>query len=129
MGSKRIFLIVLCFAVMAGCSGIRKITIKASEQEVKNAQTARDIAANYLGIWPIQSGFVRGALGPNLTALPANAVAAMDELDELAAKTSWDDTELGTSLGLRVRMLNSIVIEALKMYAPDVFSVIGFLAQ
>jgi hypothetical protein len=93
---------------------------------LKNAEALKTIATNYLELWPIQSGFIRGALGSRIDTLPAEAVKAMDELDELAAReNTFTDHELGYSLGLRVRMLSQVVFEALRLYAPDVFQLIG----
>jgi hypothetical protein len=46
----------------------------------------------------------------------------MDQLDKMAMEdpAKWTDFELGMSLGLRVRMLSSIVQQALSLYAPEV---------
>jgi len=111
-----------------GCGSIRKTGIQFSEEELKNADACRTIATNYLEIWPIQSGFIRGALGVRIAMLPSQAIAAMDELDALAEKQEAPtDKDLGYSLGLRLRMLDEIVLEALKLYAPDVFQMIGVL--
>ena len=120
----------LCLIFLVGCGSLRKTGVKISEEEVKNVEAARVIATNYLEVWPMQSGFIRGALGPRLGMLPQNAVIAMDELDKLAAsEDTLGDQDLGYSLGLRVQMLGDVVLEAIKIYAPDVFSVIGTFVQ
>jgi len=100
-----------------------------SEEEIKNAETARQLAVNYLGIWPIQSGLIRGALGSRMEELPAQAVSAMDELDELAISdpNDYTDYELGMSLGLRVRLLGAVVQQALEVYCPGIIDVIPIL--
>lgn len=108
---------VLCF----GCAGMRGDIVKITEEDKLNAETSRIAAKNLLITWSVNSGFVRGSLGPErMNALPMGVVKAMDELDVMANKTTWTDFELGYSLGLRVRLLSEIVAQALKLYAPEV---------
>ncbi len=112
-----ILIAILCF----GCAGMRGDIVKITEEDKLNAETSRTAAKNLLSTWAVNSGFVRGSLGPDrMNALPMGVVKAMDELDVLAAKTIWTDFELGYSLGLRVRLLSEIVAQALKLYAPEV---------
>lgn len=108
---------------------VRETAIGISEEEVLNVKAAREVALNYLKIWPIQSGFIKGALGSRIDELPAQAVMAMEELDQLASEdpNTHTDYDLGLSLGLRVRLLGSIVQEALKTYAPDVLDMLPIL--
>jgi len=124
---KKIAVFLALLFLMAGCSTFRKAAIKVSEQDLKNYETKKVVAQNYLKTWPMESGIIRGALGANLNQLPNEAVTAMDELDELAMQTEFNDHDLGYSLGLRVRMLNKIVLEALQMYAPNVFDLLNAL--
>ena len=129
MSVKRMILFGICLFFIVSCGSIRKTGIKISEEELKNVEAARIVATNYLEVWPMQSGFIRGALGPRLSMLPQNAIEAMDELDKLAEiEGTLDDQDLGKSLGLRVQLLSDIVLEAIRIYAPDVFAVIGALA-
>jgi hypothetical protein len=119
---KRILLVlalvmVLCF----GCAGMRGDIVKIVDEDATNAAISREVAKKLLSSWLINSGFVRGSLGPGRMAeLPKGVVDSMDELDKLAKKTTWTDSELGYSLGLRVRLLSEIVAQALKLYAPEV---------
>lgn len=132
---RAVLLAVVCIAfliVLCGCAMIRESAIKVSESEIKNAVAVREVAANYLSIWPIQSGFIKGAIGPRMDELPAQVVAAMEELDKLAEQYASDpegmqDYALGQSLGLRVRMLSSIVAEALSFYMPEALDFAPFL--
>lgn len=127
---KQIVTLLLCLLV-AGCAGLRQSAIDISEEEVKNAEAARIVAVNYLAIWPIQSGIIREALGARLEELPAQAVSAMDELDQLAEQMNdpndYTDYDLGRSLGLRVRLCGSVVQEALEIYAPDIINLVPIL--
>ena len=117
--------VVLLSMFVFGCAGIRKDLIQITQEDKLNAETSKTCAQNLLVTWPINSGFVRGSLGPDrMNALPVGVVKAMDELDVLAAKTNWTDFELGYSLGLRVRLLSEIVAQALKLYAPEVLKYI-----
>jgi len=124
---KQIILSILILCTL-GCSTFRQTAIDVSEEEMQNAETARIVAANYLTIWPIQSGFIRGVLGSRMDELPAQAVAAMDELDQIVAENQdYSDYDLGLSLGLRVRLLVSVVHEALEMYFPDIIEYVPLL--
>jgi hypothetical protein len=111
--------------MLIGCSGMRKDIIAIVNEDVKNAEMSRDVAKKMLGTWLINSGFIRGSLGPaRMNELPKGVVDAMDDLDKLAIKKEWTDKELGTSIGLRVRLLSEIVAQALKLYAPEVMKYI-----
>lgn len=128
--NKGIVTLLLCLLV-AGCAMIRQSAIDISEEEVENAEAARVVAVNYLSIWPIQSGMIRGALGARIEELPVQAVSAMDELDQLAEQMNGmsdpNDYDLGLSLGLRIRLLGSVVQEALEIYAPDIINLVPIL--
>lgn len=129
----RTFLLIVALLSLVGCVAIRESALNISAEEVKNNEVTRQVALNYLSIWPMQSGFIQGALGPRLDELPAQAVEAIDELDRLADQlsitdpNSIEDWDLGLSLGLRVRLLTAVVQEALEMYAPDVLDLIPLL--
>lgn len=134
MKTTMIMILVLCamLALATSCASLRGIAVNISEEEIANTETAREVARNYLSIWPLQSGFVRGALGPRLDELPVQVIDAMDELDLLAQQYAEDpndylDQDLGLSLGLRVRLLSSIVAEALRFYMPDALEFVPFL--
>jgi len=64
---------------------------------------------------------------------PEHVVDAINELDDLSAEllaidpNEIDDYDLGLSLGLRVRMLGSIVEEVFKAYSPDLLNVVPLL--
>ena len=122
---RRIVCLVACLLVV-GCGHLRDFTLEVSEEEYKNYQTAQQVARNYHAIWLMQSGFIRSALGPRLTMLPASAIQAMDELDALAEKGFDDltDKERGESLGYRVLILSEAALEAVQLYAPDVCDVL-----
>lgn len=117
----------LCF-VLCGCATVRQTALDISLEEVENAKTTREVALNYLKSWPVFSGLIRGALGPQMQELPLQAVEAMDELDELATRADeCSDHELGYSLGLKIRLLSAVVIEALEFYAPELLDFVPIL--
>jgi len=60
---KVVLIILMCF-MLTSCAGIRKFSIEMSEEDIKNAETSRIVAKNLLSTWPINSGFIRAALGP-----------------------------------------------------------------
>jgi len=119
---KILIIVVSIFAIglTLGCSVIRKEIVGMGQWDIKNAESSRQLAKDFLSTWPLNSGFIRASLGENIGKLPHQAVKAMDELDALAAKTEWNDFELGSSLGLRVRMLSSLVVSILQQYFPEI---------
>lgn len=129
---KTLISILICI-VLCGCSMLRETATDISGEEVKNLEATRQVAKDYLVIWPMQSGFIKGALGPRMDEMPAQAVDAISELDVLAEQLNTidpnniKDQDLGLSLGLRVRLLGAVVQEALKMYAPDVLDLIPLI--
>ena len=128
---KTVYAIMISL-MLFGCQAVRKTATDISGEEVRNLEAARQIANDYLTIWPIQAGFIQGALGPRIEELPTQVVDAMTELTTLAERYNSDpneivDYDLGLSLGLRVRLLGAIVQEALKMYAPDVLNLLPLL--
>lgn len=112
-----VFLLILS---VQGCSAIRGGIVDLGQWDIKNAETTRQVAKDFLSTWLLNSGFIRASLGENINKLPLQAVKAMDELDILASKTAWSDFELGASLGLRVRMLGSLIVATLQQYFPNV---------
>lgn len=126
---KTVIALFCTIILICGCTMMRETAIDISEEELLNAEMAREVASNYLSMWSIQSGFIRGALGSRIDELPAQAVNAMDELDQLAIAdpNSYTDYDLGLSLGLRARLLGSVVQEALRMYAPDILDLLPIL--
>jgi len=133
--STVVLVIILLLLVVAtgGCSMMRDSAIGVSNEEYKNYLATQTVARNYLQIWPIQSGFIHGALDHRQGEFPEYVIEAMNELDALAAKlgntdpNSIADYDLGLSLGLRVRLLGAVVEEALRMYAPDILGVLPLM--
>lgn len=120
---KKIFILIL-LSLCLGCTAMQKSIISLSKTDIKNAETSRILAKNLLSTWKINSGFIRGALGDRINKMPAEIVKAMDELDKISEKTEWNDFELGYSLGVRARLLGELIINCLKIYAPDVLKYI-----
>ena len=130
-------LITLCTILAtlpSGCTAVRKAAVDISAEEVENAVSVRTIALNYLAIWPLQSGFIKGSLGPKMDELPVEAVDAINELDKLAAQhgeladpNEWQDYDFGLSLGLRVRLLSAVVGKTLELYVPNTLKFVPFV--
>ena len=114
--------ITLLLLSLTACAGQFQGIGSIGQLDLQNAIETRKLARDLLSTWRLNSGFIRGTLGPKLQELPASIVMAMDELDKLALKdpSQWDDFDLGYSLGVRVRMLSAIIQNALKLYAPEV---------
>lgn len=112
--------IVIILVAVCGCTPMRQAAIDISVENVKNAESAREVSLNCLEAWPIQSGFIKGALGSRINELPNEVLEAMEELDRLAGLSEQSDEELGFFLGLKVRLLNSVVMATIDKYAPDV---------
>lgn len=122
-------ILTLVISLTPGCSYIRRGVVGLGQWDIKNAEASKQLARDFLSTWPLNSGFIRASLGENIDKLPHQAVKAMDELDTLAAKTGWSDFELGASLGLRVRMLGSLIVATLQQYFPNVLKDIPSLVE
>jgi len=123
----RIIAVILGLVLLAGCSFYRESLVEMSREDVKNAEAVREAATNFLSTWNLNSGFIRGALGPRMEEFPSQFIQAMKDLDELADKTDEPtDFQLGYSLGLRVRTLEALVQDALKQFAPNVLEYLPF---
>jgi len=119
---KKLIFMVMATTILqcAGCEMTRQCAIDISKENIKNAETMREVSLNCLSVWQIQSGFIKGALGSRIDELPNEAIEAMDELDRLAALPEKSDYELGYFLGLKVRLLSSVVQAAIEKYVPEV---------
>jgi len=122
--------VLLAFCMAVSCAAIRKDLVKLSEEDLKNAETTRVVAKNLLSTWKLNSGFIKGALGARLNEMPQSVITTLQELDTLAdKKDQLTDYDLGYSVGLRVRMLSTMVQQTLKNYAPEVLKYLpSFLA-
>lgn len=127
MVQKTVLLVCLSFLILSGCSPIRQVAIDISIENVKNAETIREVSKNCLSVWPIQSGFIKGALGSRINELPNEAIQAIDELDRLSELPEQTDYELGLFLGMKVRLLSSVVRVSLEKYAPDLLEYLALV--
>lgn len=135
--------VILFIPLITGCAFFRETAIKWSEEDLKNAETSREVARNLLSTWPLNSGFIRGHLGSRIDTIPLEAIKALDDLDALTCvdpdrstelgvecvkgeEIEYSDYQLGYSLGLRVRMLAEIVKAALEKFAPEVLKGLPF---
>ena len=133
---KQLTSILICFA-LSGCiwplaKPAREILVGISREEVLNNDAVRESALNWLQIWPMQSGFIKGALGPRVDEMPMQVIEAIDELDLLSEHLAGAFYQLLRSPSpvggsLKTRLLGAVVEEALKMYAPDVIDLIPLL--
>lgn len=113
-------IILTVLLLSAGCSTARQAAIDISVEKAENIKTLREISERCKTDWLVISGFIKGALGSRMNELPNEAIEAIEELDRLAEQELLSDYELGIFLGLKVRLLNSVVQVALEKYAPDV---------
>lgn len=123
--------IALILLIVAGCSPIRQVALNTSIENIKNAEAVREVALNCVSVWPVQSGFIKGALGYRIKELPTEVIEAKEELDRLSKKENLSDYELGLFLGLQARMFNSVVQVILEKYSPNVVEILplAFLLQ
>ena len=122
-----VFLLIVLMIGFSGCSFIRRSALKVSKEDLKNAEVAREIAKNCLSTWPINSSFIKGAMGSSLDKLPLDAIKAMTELDVMAdIEGELTDSQVGYTLGLKVRFYTGLIKEALKQYAPNVLKLLPF---
>lgn len=122
------FLALLCLISLAtGCQSMRDTAVGITDEEIKNVETAREISARLLAIWPYQSGFIKGILGSRIDELPTYTIDAINELDALAKSENVSDSDLGKSLGLRIRMVCETVKQVIRTYYPDAVDLLTLL--
>ena len=126
MRTKISLAVILVGFILAGCGAMRVGLVEMSKEDVKNAEATREAAHNFISTWNLNSGFIKGALGDRITEFPMQFVEAMDELDTVANMEEIVDYDLGYFLGLRVRTLETLIQETLKIYAPDIFDLVPF---
>ena len=107
------------FMALIGCAGQFQNVEKFNLGETQKLEAA---SRDFLKAWPFWSGAIRADLGPRIQQLPADAIAALDQLDQLAAASDVTERQLGESVGLRLRLLADTVREALKLVAPAVLA-------
>ena len=128
-----IILLTTMVILAEGCAVAREGAIKVSASEVKNNVAAKEVALNYLEIWPMQSGFIHGLMEHRQGEFPEHVVDAINKLDDLSSKLNTNDPnlildyDLGLSLGLRVRLIGAVAEEVVRAYAPDLLALVPLL--
>jgi len=118
--------VILCLLILPGCYTTQGF-IKLEQQQTETIKQAKAGTLLLLENWEFRSGVIHGALQSQIDALPAAAVKAMAELDDIAKRRDeLSDYELGYALGLRISMLESTVRLAVKKFAPSVLSYVKF---
>ena len=111
--------LLVCLSFLIGCSPARRIAIGISVENVKNAEAMREISKNCQDTWPVLSGFIEGTIGSRMNELPYEVKEAKEALDRLSDLPELTDYETGLFLGLKIRLLNSVVRVTFEKYAPD----------
>ncbi len=140
---KKILLGIVCIVIafsVSGCFGhLSKITKPVMKAETKDVKAIIALGKRFNKNWPAISGYLDGALGVKKGLLPHEALKAWADLDKLAGVARMDnevkvnkpladnDYEFAYAAGARARLLWPVVLEALKMVAPDVFQVVKSL--
>lgn len=122
---KKLVLLILTCLVLSGCY-TTKAFVKVEQQQATVIKEAKVATVLMLKNWKFRSGLIHGALKGQLDVLPQRTVAALDELDRLAAEEKLDDRTLGYALGLRISMLQDIMKETVNQYAPNILQYVKF---
>lgn len=125
---KKSVFVLLCLFV-SGCQFGRDTALDLSVENLKNMDTVREVAENCRMAWPTESGLIKAAIGPGMDELSVQDVNTINELDLLATKDPNDitDSELGTFLGLKLRLYGSVVRKLLEQYAPNVLKLLPLI--
>ena len=111
-------LLLLSILFLSGC----QMLFEQSEREKVDVQLLRDTAHNQYAITEFQVAMVKAFLGDRINELPASAVTAIDELEQLSVNydpNTVSDTELGTMFGLRARVFCEVTKTLIGQYAPE----------
>lgn len=123
---------VLVVMILASCASIRGDIVAISKEDLKNAETSRTVAKNFLKVWALNRGFIDGVFYKQEGQIPGDTLATMDQLNMRAKERGyWDqeDYDLGYSLGLKEKALNSVIRELIKMYAPSIMDYLPALLK
>ena len=136
----KIFLIPIIAFFLMGCGHLDKITVPVTESETKDITALIEAGDQFNKNWPGISGYLDGLLGSRKIQLPGEALSAWDDLDRLSGVFHNEDGtvdviseaeinvyEKGYVAGARARVLWPVLLEGIKLVAPDVFDAIGGL--
>ncbi len=138
---KRLLItLVLALFTTTGCLGhLSQLTKPVGKAETKDVRAIITLGKRFNKNWPAISGYLDGALGVKKGLLPHEALKAWADLDKLAgvvhvedgvkveAPAADNDYEYAYAAGARARLLWPVILEALKMIAPDVFQMVKAL--
>lgn len=105
-----------------GCQTFRQAKVEIVNEDTKNVEMCIEVARKLKETWLFKSALIRAAI--NIAQLPLETVQAMDQCDELAAKEELTDYELGCFLGSLIRIINSVGMQVLQQYAPEVLELL-----
>ncbi len=121
------YFLVICLLAfcLSGCAMFRQNILEASQEDMKNAVVARQVAINWLSTWQIWSGMIRKGFEEIEGQLPCDCFIKMNRLDSLSKQTKWTDLELSESLYLQFEIRGLLASEAVKKYLPDILKLAG----
>ena len=134
-------LLSVLMMLLSSCGWSRRQVVQVGEHSKENVAAMTELSTMTMETWPFVSGMIRKGLGTRINELPADTVAAMNELDILCGVHIGEDGrvivvpledissfEYGANIGLRIRMTWAVIEKVLEEVAPDVLgSVIKFL--
>jgi len=124
----KILAILSIVILLSGCAMLREATTRLTDEHIANMENAQVIAERLCTVSNFQSGFLREAMGDNITQLPAEAVAILDEIDILTKDcdcSKLTSRQKGEFLGLWSRFFTLNVMEIIEEFAPQVIQAIG----
>jgi len=138
---KKLMLVVVVIISLTGCGHLNKVTVPYTKAETKDIAALIEAGDQFNKNWPGISGYLDGILGSRKSQLPGEALSAWEDLDTLAGVTrengilnievdedpSINNYQKGYVAGSRARLLWPILLEGIKLIAPDVFEAIGGL--
>lgn len=96
--------IILSFLLLTGCAAANNPILSYQKFEIQNVKQLRTAGQNFLKVWPMYSGLLKGFYGTSLPdELPGRTMQAIVMLDEIARQSQegkMTDAELGFALGL-----------------------------
>lgn len=118
---KKWLISIVMLLFLSSCSFFRKAGEDYCVESKLNTEAIQSTSRCILKAWPTRYGVIMATLGPRVEELPKQAIDAMEELNTFAMTdpNELTDYQLGTTLGLRIRLLITTIEEILKEYAPE----------
>lgn len=95
---------LLILMSLGGCAQTNEFTLKASAQNLKNAEISRQVAQETMSTWSLNSGLIQCGTEEVIPAMTLKDIQRMDKLTKDAKLWSEEDYRKGCFLGIGLKL-------------------------